>query len=120
MLRGWVLTPRREAWVGVAVNNFCDPSILNTRCAMPRLDDEFVARLHVAKHYDFVVSGFGNSHHLSHCRHPAADESIKSFSGRLVCKLREVLHGMVSSRAARREHRHRVKTFSRPHNRVPG
>ena len=68
---------RREGRIAVAVNSLSYFAVFNPGRAMPRLHDELVARLDVAKDDDFIINGVGDGDDFADGGHPAAHETVE-------------------------------------------
>jgi hypothetical protein len=86
---------------------------------MPRLDDEFVRSLHVAKNEHLEISRFGFRINLPHTWHPTSDHSVVSFGGCLGADFRKELIRMVGPCVPVGINHHVVIAMLGPYKRVP-
>src|SRR4249919_3373903 len=81
LLRLGILPRRRKGWVAVTVHDLGDLAVLDSRRAMPRVDDVFVlVRPHIAEEDDLPIAFARCGDDLADSRHPAANKPVVDLS----------------------------------------
>lgn len=117
----WWRSPRRIAWVAVAIADVSHAASLDARGAMPGLHDEAIGGIDIGE-YEYVVPAIvADRYHLVHGRQPAAQQAFAAACDAFgIVQLGEDLIGVIRARAARGVDRHSIGTLARTHEGGPG
>src|SRR5882672_6290664 len=110
-----ILARWRERGVTLAVYNFDDLAVFNSRRAVPGVDDVFIlVRPNVTKHNHFPIRALGDWNHFADGGHPSANQAVVEFAllQRFV-QFRRILNGMISASAPAAIDRGDIKSFLR-------
>ena len=95
-------------------------AVFNPGRAMPRLHDELIAGLDVAKDDDFVINGVGDGDDFADGGHPAAHEAVEHPSPIYrVAQIGSDLHWMISASVAAIVNRRDIVSLNRADERGP-